>query len=134
MSAPSKRVAAGQLAVAQYFLGLPAFDTLDRAAGGMDALDDAELAGCLDVGRWIPSAAEPALERHERAIEHSQRVIDVARSTGQGAALLVPMTTQAWSLIRWGDWTRPRTAFRPRSRWGTSHHTSSMARPSRSRP
>ena len=42
------------------------------------------------------------LERHERAVEHCQRVIDVARATGQGAALLVTMTAQAWSLIRMG--------------------------------
>ncbi len=95
-------VAAGQLAVAQYFLGLPAFDTLDLAAAGMDALDDAELAGCLDLGRWVAGSAEPGLERHERAVEHCQRVIDVARATGQGAALLVPMTSQAWSLIQLG--------------------------------
>ena len=95
-------LAAGQLAVAQYYLGLPAFDALDRAAAGMDALDDAELAGCLDLGRWLPGAAEPALERHERAIEHCQRVIDVARATGQGAALLVPTTMQAWSLMQLG--------------------------------
>ena len=42
--------ATGQLAIAQYFLGLPASDTVDQAAAGLDALDDAELAGRLDIG------------------------------------------------------------------------------------
>ena len=97
----TEAVATGQLAAAQYSLGLPAFDMLDRAAAGMDALDDTQLAGCLDLGRWV-GAAEVALKRHERCVEHCQRVIDVARATGQGATLLVTMTTQAWSLIHLG--------------------------------
>src|SRR5206468_1795463 len=42
------------------------------------------------------------LERHDQAVEHCQRVIDVSRATGQGATLLVTMTAQAWSLIRMG--------------------------------
>ena len=94
-------VATGQLAIAQSFTGLPALDTMERAAAVMDALDDAELAGCLDLGRWV-GPAEIALERHEQNVEHCQRVIDVARATGQGAALLVTMTHQAWSLMSLG--------------------------------
>ena len=93
--------ATGQLAMAQYFLGLPAFDALDRAAAGVDALDDAELAGRLDIGVWV-GCTESCLERHEHAVEHCQRVIDVARATGQGAALLMTTTSQAWSLMHMG--------------------------------
>jgi DNA-binding CsgD family transcriptional regulator/RecA/RadA recombinase len=95
-------VATGQMAVAQHFLALPAFDTMERAAAAMDALDDAEVAACPDLGTWVPGGAEQALERHARAVEHCQRVIDVARATGQGASVLVPMTAQAWSLMYLG--------------------------------
>ena len=127
-------VATGQLAVAQYFLGLPAVDAMEQAAAGMDALDDAELAGCLDLGRWV-GAAEMALERHERNVEHCQRVIDVARATGQGAALLVTMTTQASSLMQLGRLDEAEEqSCRPRSRRGTSRHTSTTASRWRSRP
>ena len=94
-------MATGQLASAQYFPGLSASDTLDHATAAMDALDDAELAGCLDVGRSV-GAPEMAFERHASNVAHCERVIDVARSTGQGAALLDTMATQAWSLISLG--------------------------------
>ena len=94
-------MATGQLAMAQYYNGLSAFDTMDRATALMDALDDGELGGRPDIGMWVASA-ESALERHERAVEHDQRVIDVTRATGQGAALLVTMTGQAWSLMQLG--------------------------------
>ena len=42
------------------------------------------------------------LERHEQAVAHCQRVIDVSRATGQGGGLLFTMTAQAWSLVRMG--------------------------------
>jgi DNA-binding CsgD family transcriptional regulator len=93
--------AAGQVALARYFLGQPADEYIDRAAAGMDAIDDAGLAGRLDVGLWI-GWTEAVLERHEQAIAHCQRVLDVARATGHGAPLLVTMTAQAWALIRSG--------------------------------
>lgn len=96
--------AAGQIALASYFLGLPAEEAMDRAAAAMDDLNNGELAGRLDLGLWI-GWSESVLERHERAIEHCQRVIDVSRTTGQGAFLLVTMTAQAWSLIRLGRLT-----------------------------
>jgi len=98
---PVEIVAAGQLALGQFFLGLPAFDALDRAAAGLDALDDAELASRLDIGIWV-GATESTLERQERAVEHYQRVIDVARASGEGAALRTTMTLQAWSLMYLG--------------------------------
>jgi DNA-binding CsgD family transcriptional regulator/tetratricopeptide (TPR) repeat protein len=93
--------AAGQVALASYFLGIPADDALDRAAAGLDGLDDTELASRLDIGLWV-GWTEAVLERHDRAIEHCQRVIDVSRATGQGAVLLVTMTAKAWALIRLG--------------------------------
>ncbi|MDQ3978773.1 MAG: AAA family ATPase [Actinomycetota bacterium] len=93
--------AAGQVALASYFLGRPTDAALDRAGAAIDALDDTELASRLDVGLWV-GWSEAVLERHERAIEHCQRVIDVSRAAGQGAGLLVTMTAQAWSLIRVG--------------------------------
>jgi DNA-binding CsgD family transcriptional regulator/tetratricopeptide (TPR) repeat protein len=93
--------ASGQIALARYFLGLPAFEAMDRAAAGLDALSDGELATRLDIGLWV-GWTESVLERHERAVDHCQRVIDVARATGQGATLLTTMTAQAWSLIRMG--------------------------------
>jgi DNA-binding CsgD family transcriptional regulator len=93
--------AAGQLALARYFAGLPTDEPMDRAAAGIDAIDDAGLAGRLDVGLWI-GWSEAVLERHDDAIRHCQRVLDVARATGQGAPLLVTMTAQAWALIRSG--------------------------------
>ena len=93
--------AAGQIALAHYFLGFPADEVTDRAAAAFDALDDAELATRLDLGLWI-GWTESVLERHDRAVEHCQRVVDVSRATGQGYALLVTMTAQAWALIRLG--------------------------------
>jgi DNA-binding CsgD family transcriptional regulator len=99
---PALAVAAlGQIALARYFLGLPAGDAIEQAAAAMDALDDAALAGRLDLGLWI-GWSEAVLERHERSIEHCLRVIEVAHATGQGAPLLVTRTAQAWSLIRLG--------------------------------
>ena len=93
--------AAGQIALARYFLGLPTADAIARAADGFDALDDVALASRLDLGLWV-GWTESVLERHDDAIAHCQRVLRVARATGLGAALLVTMTAQAWSLIRVG--------------------------------
>ena len=39
---------------------------IERAAAGLDALDDAELAGRLDIGLWV-GWTEAVLERHEQA-------------------------------------------------------------------
>jgi DNA-binding CsgD family transcriptional regulator/tetratricopeptide (TPR) repeat protein len=94
-------VAAGQIALARYFLGLPSGDAMDLAAAALDDLDDDELAARLDIGLWV-GWSEAVLERNQRAIEHCERVIAVSRATGQGATLLVTMTAQAWSLIRLG--------------------------------
>ena len=94
-------LAAGQLALGLYFLGLPAVDAMERAAAGLDALDDAELAARLDIAIWV-GWSESCLERNERAVEHLQRMIDVARATGQGAALRVTMAIQSWSLMHLG--------------------------------
>ena len=93
--------AAGQVALAGYFLGVPESAAIERAAAGLDALDDAELAGRLDLGLWV-GWTEAVLERHEQAIAHCRRVIDVSRATGQGGGLLFTMTAQAWSLVRMG--------------------------------
>jgi DNA-binding NarL/FixJ family response regulator/RecA/RadA recombinase len=93
--------ATGQLALARYFLGLPAGGTIDRAGAQLDDLGDDELAGRLDIGLWV-GWTESVLERHDQAVAHCQRVINVSRATGQGATLLVTMTAQAWSLIRMG--------------------------------
>jgi len=92
---------------------------MDRAAAGPDALDDDELATRLDIGLWV-GWTEAVLERHEQAVEHCQRVIDVSRATGQGATLLVTMTAQAWALMRAGACRRrpPRSRAPWRSaRW-----------------
>src|SRR5204863_9526890 len=93
--------ATGQMALAQYFLGLPASDTVEEAGAGLDALSDAHLAGRLDIGLSV-GWSEAVLERHERAVEHCQRVIDVARATGQGGMLMTTMSAQAWALMRMG--------------------------------
>jgi DNA-binding CsgD family transcriptional regulator/tetratricopeptide (TPR) repeat protein len=93
--------AAGEIALARYFRGRPAAAHLDRAVALLDTIDDAGLARRLDVGLWI-GWTEAVLERHDDAIAHCQRVVDVARATGQGAPLLVTMTAQAWALIRSG--------------------------------
>ena len=99
--AAAEVAAAGQIALAHYFLGLPADEVTDRAAAGFDALDDEQLASRLDLGLWV-GWTEAVLERHERTLEHCDRVIDVSRASGQGAALLVTMTAKAWALIRMG--------------------------------
>ena len=99
--AAAEVAAAGQTAMAHYFLGLPADEVTDRAAAGFDALDDEQLASRLDLGLWV-GWTEAVLERHERALEHCDRVIDVSRASGQGAALLVTMTAKAWALTRMG--------------------------------
>jgi DNA-binding CsgD family transcriptional regulator len=93
--------AAGQIALTRYFKGQPTDDALRRAAQGFDELDDDELATRLDLGLWI-GWTEAVLEHHERAVADCQRVLDVARATGQGATLLVTMTAQAWALLRMG--------------------------------
>lgn len=93
--------ALGQVALASYFLGRPVDEVLDRAAAGLDALTDEELATRLDIGLWV-GWSESVLERHESAVAHCRRVIDVARATGQGATLLVTMTAQAWAELRMG--------------------------------
>ncbi len=93
--------AAGQLGLAHYFLGMPTAADIERAAAGLDALHDAELAGRLDIGLWV-GWTEAVLEHHEQAVTHCQRVIDVSRATGQGSGLLFTMTAQAWSLVRMG--------------------------------
>jgi len=94
-------VAAGQVALARYFAGAPTDDAVGRAAAAMDRLEDAELARRLDIGLWV-GWTEAVLERHDAAIAHCQRVLDVSRDTGQGATLLVTMTAQAWAQIRAG--------------------------------
>jgi DNA-binding CsgD family transcriptional regulator len=94
-------VAAGQIALAGYFKGLPTDDALQRAAQGFDELDDDELATRLDLGLWV-GWTEAVLEHHERAVMDCQRVLDVARATAQGATLLVTMTAQAWAQLRMG--------------------------------
>ena len=93
--------AIGQIALAHYFLGRPADEVTDRAAAAFDALDDAELATRHDLGLWI-GWTESVLERHERAVEHCQRVMDVSRATGQGYGLVIAMTAQAWALVCMG--------------------------------
>ncbi len=98
---PLELVAIGLVAYARYSLGLPAGEDMDRAAGLLDAIDDAELAVRLDGALWI-GWAEALMERFQRAIDHCQRAIDVSRATGQGAFLLGTMTAQAWSLMRTG--------------------------------
>lgn len=101
---PLAAVGAGQVALAQYFLGRPADAAMDRAAAAFDALDDAGVALRLDLGLWI-GWTEAVLERYEQALAHCQRIIDVSRATGQGSTLLVTMTAQAWTLIRLGRLT-----------------------------
>ncbi len=93
--------AAGQIALARYFKGQPTDDAVRRAAQGFDDLDDDELATRLDLGLWV-GWTQAVLEHHERAVADCQRVLDVARATGQGATLLVTMTAQAWALLRMG--------------------------------
>ena len=96
--------AAGQIAMASYFLGRPAGEAMDRAARAFDELEDAEIATRLDMGLWV-GWTEAVLERHEQAVAHCQRALDVARASGQGATLLVTMTAQAWALVRAGRLT-----------------------------
>ena len=93
--------ASGQVAQAHYYLGRPASDAIARAAAGLDALTDAELASRLDIGLWV-GWTEVVLERFEQAIDHCERVIDVARATGQGAILVTTMSAQAAALIQLG--------------------------------
>jgi DNA-binding NarL/FixJ family response regulator/tetratricopeptide (TPR) repeat protein len=94
--------AAGQVALAEYFLGSPTVGAaMDRAAARFDALDDTELAERLDVGIWV-GWTEAVLERHDRAVADCRRVIEVARATGQGAFLPLTATAMGWSLIRQG--------------------------------
>jgi DNA-binding CsgD family transcriptional regulator len=93
--------ALGQIALARYLLALPAGDATDRAATALDALDDDQLAGRLDIGLWV-GWSESVMERHQQALAHCDRVIDVCRASGQGAALVVTTTAKAWALIDMG--------------------------------
>jgi tetratricopeptide (TPR) repeat protein len=94
-------VAAGQVALAHYHLGLPNADLVDRAAAGLDALDDAALATRLDLGLWV-GWTETVGERYERAIAHCERLINIARTTGQGAFALFTVPAQAQALLFMG--------------------------------
>lgn len=94
-------VAAGQIALAHFLGGRSAGELTDRAAAAMDAIDDTELASRLDCGNWI-GWTETVLERYEQAVEHCQRLIDIARATGQGAFLLYPLPAQAQALMFMG--------------------------------
>lgn len=95
-------VAAGQMALAHFLLGRSGGDLTDRAAAAMDALDDAQLAARLDVGIWV-GWTETVQERYERAVAHCQRLIDIARSTGQGSFLLYTVPAQAQALAFMGQ-------------------------------
>src|SRR5581483_11712582 len=75
--------------------------SMDEAAALFESISDAELAERLDVGIWI-GWTESVLERHEQAIQHCRRVIELCRATGQGAYLPLTMTALAWTLIRQG--------------------------------
>ena len=94
-------VAAGQIALAHYLLGRPAAELTARAARAMDAIDDAELATRPDVGIWA-GWTETVQERYERSVEHCQRLIDIARATGQGSFLLYTIPAQAQALMFMG--------------------------------
>lgn len=94
-------VAAGQVALAEYFLGRPAEPTLDDAARRFAGLVDDQLATRLDLGLWL-GWTEAVFERHAASLETAARVVRVARETGQGATLLVTQTAATWSLLRLG--------------------------------
>uniref|UniRef100_UPI002A75F831 ATP-binding protein n=1 Tax=Patulibacter defluvii TaxID=3095358 RepID=UPI002A75F831 len=94
-------VAAGQVTLARYFLGLPTDATLDAALQRFAALDDGALATRLDLGLWVGWSAA-VLERPSASLEVGARAIRVARDTGQGETLLVTQTAMTWSHLRLG--------------------------------
>jgi DNA-binding CsgD family transcriptional regulator/tetratricopeptide (TPR) repeat protein len=94
-------VAAGQVALAHYFLGRPAATWLEHAAARFAGLTDAELATRLDLGLWL-GWTEAVLEQHEASLRTTDRVLRVSHETGQGATLLVTKSAAAWSLLRLG--------------------------------
>ena len=98
---PLEMVAAGQVALAHYFLGRSAAELTDRAAAAMDAIDDADLATRLDAGVWI-GWTETVGERYDCAIRHCERLIAVARATGQGAFALLTVPAQVQALMFMG--------------------------------
>jgi DNA-binding CsgD family transcriptional regulator/tetratricopeptide (TPR) repeat protein len=94
-------VAAGQVALAHYFLGQPADGALAVAARRFADLTDAELSTRLDLGLWL-GWTEAVLERHDGALATTDRVLRVSRDAGHGATLLVTQTAATWSLLRLG--------------------------------
>ncbi|WP_205699131.1 LuxR family transcriptional regulator [Conexibacter sp. SYSU D00693] len=98
---PLAAVAAGQVALAHYFLGLPAERQLEAAAQRFAGLSDLDLATRLDLGLWL-GWTEAVLEHHERSLRTCERVLRVARETRQGAPVLVTRTAATWSLLRLG--------------------------------
>jgi DNA-binding CsgD family transcriptional regulator len=92
-------VAAGQVALACYFLGRPADPALADAARRFAALTEAELATRLDLGLWL-GWTEAVLERYETSLRTTDRVLRVSQETGQGATLPVTRTAATWSLLR----------------------------------
>ncbi|HEX4345202.1 MAG TPA: AAA family ATPase [Solirubrobacteraceae bacterium] len=91
-------VATGQMALAHYFLGRPVVELADRVGAAMDASDDADLATRPDLGLWV-GWLETVQERYERAIEHCERLVDVARATGQGSFLMITVPALAQALM-----------------------------------
>jgi len=98
---PLVAVAAGQLALARYFVGGPLDPDLDLAADRFDRLTDAELATRLDLGLWL-GWTEAVCERHQRSLTTTDRVLRVSRETARGATVLVTRTAATWSLLRLG--------------------------------
>ncbi|MGE4426402.1 MAG: helix-turn-helix transcriptional regulator [Solirubrobacteraceae bacterium] len=98
---PLVAVAAGQLALARYFVGGPLDADLDLAADRFDGLTDAELATRLDLGLWL-GWTEAVCERHHRSLTTTDRVLRVSRETARGATVLVTRTAATWSLLRLG--------------------------------
>src|SRR5918999_1108222 len=74
---------------------------VDKAARVVDDLPDAELAGNLDALNWL-ARAETFLERHENALRHVERAIELARRSGQGYLLPDLLILQA-RLYQWLD-------------------------------
>jgi ATP/maltotriose-dependent transcriptional regulator MalT len=90
--------AAGVAALSCAFAGAAAEGAhhATEAATIVDAMSDAELAARLDAAAFL-SAGELYLDRYERAIDHANRALAIARATGQGELLpiLIPTLTVA---------------------------------------
>lgn len=99
-----KAAALGLLSLGEWRAGCTgaAFDAIDMAREALADLGDDRLAHRVDALTWL-AFAEALSERVDDAIEHCNRALRIAQTTGQGHLLTAALTGLGYSLQWKGD-------------------------------